>query len=130
MKRIYHPYTKWECYKNGMWLAVTSDMVKSQLQNVINFISDHILFGKAMNRVITEWLNTCQNHLSDVSINRRSWLGQAACCIECGWCEGLVRMAWVLIDSNKQEAANKQADIYLSKWDKEKINKTIQLSLF
>jgi len=117
MKQIYHPYHLWEDYKNGMWRKETQEYDSANIKDVIAFTGNHILYGKAMIRVINEWPVSCENNLSNLSVNRRAWIGRAGCCIERGYPEYLVRMAWGYITEDQRNLANKQADLAIKTWE-------------
>lgn len=132
VKRIYHPYHKWEEDKNGMWLSPKKGEVENLLPQIIQFTSNHIEYGKAMIQVISSWKYSCEDKLTDVNLNRRAWLGHAACCHKFGWKESLVRMAWAQLSAKQQLLANQEADkainIYLNFLDQ--IKQKNQLTLF
>lgn len=130
---MYHHYEKWEDFKSGMWRKETKAYGERELPNVIEFTGNHILYGNAMLRVVTEWKISCEHNLSNASINRKAWIGHAACCIEKGYPEYLVRVAWGLLTEQQRVDANKRADYAIQKWVadfNEKKSNTIQLSLW
>jgi hypothetical protein len=129
MKRIYHHYEKWECYKNGMWSSPTKENYQSNIDKAIKFMSDTDMFKQGMENVINNWEYSCEHHLSDVSSNRNSFLGQAAGCISIGVNETIIRNAWVLLSDECRIKANKAAANSIRKWE-QKRNLIKQLSLF
>ena len=50
MKRIYIPWDKWECYKNGMWSTSVGDKgsENNAIIKCIEFTGNHIIYGNAM----------------------------------------------------------------------------------
>jgi hypothetical protein len=116
MKQIYHNYTKWEDFKNGMWLKVEVEKENEMLQKAITFTGDHEMYGKAMLRVIKEWPITCEHHLTDNAINKKAFIGHCAVCLELGIPEYIVRMAWHYLTKEQQDLANNAADKAISKW--------------
>jgi len=126
MKQIFHPYTEWEDWKSGMWRKETSEYELKEMQNIIDFTGDNLRYGKSMLRVINEWPVICENNLSNISINRKAWIGHAACCIEMKYPEYLVRQAWRQLSEKQRELANKQAEIIIKAWErKQKYNPTL-----
>jgi len=109
MKQIYHHYLKWECYKNGMWRRTTKEEIDQHLQSAIVFTGSHEMYGNAMTNVCNNWKYSIDHHLSDKNINRKAYIGHAACNFEHGWSEGLVRMAWWHLTDEQRELANLQA---------------------
>ena len=130
MKQIYHPYWKWEDFKNGMWKKISRDEEERLLPLIIEFKSNHNLYGSAMLEVIENWKFACEHNLSDMNINRRAWLGQSACNYKHGWPEYLVREAWNRLTTIQQSLANKMADEAILKWElKYKTNAETQLRI-
>ena len=94
VKQIYHPYWNWECYKNGMWDKRPKEYEEIELPKIIEFTGDHIKYGCAMMEAVKKWPVSCENFLSNASMNRRAYIGYAGCCVLNGWPEYLVRQAW------------------------------------
>lgn len=116
MKQIYRPYWDWEDYQNGMWRKETKEYEEKELPLIIEFTGDHNKYGEAMIEVINNWKFSCEHNLSNKSINRRAWVGHAACCIKFGWPEYLVRSAWKELSNTQRFLANKQADKAIKIW--------------
>jgi hypothetical protein len=123
MKRIWHDYRRWEDYKAGMWRSATKEDVEKLLPVAIEFTGDHIRYGKAMMRVIVSWKYSCEHNLTDKSLNKRAWIGHAACALEMKLPESIVRMAWKDLTHEQRFEANKQADIAINEWIKNHANK-------
>lgn len=117
MKQVFIHYSKWEDFINGMWHKVVKGKEDELLQQAISFTGDHNLYGAAMLRVITEWPNTCLHNLTDLSINRRAFIGHAACSLEINCPEYIVRMAWGFLNENQQIFANLAADKAIHQWE-------------
>lgn len=133
MKQVYHHYEKWEDFKNGMWRKESKEYEESTLKNVVQFTGDHSLYGNAMLRVTLEWPITCEHNLTNKSINRKAWLGHAACCIEKNFPEYLVRQAWGMLAEEQRVKANQAADSAIKKWEYNhslKDYKIIQLAIW
>jgi len=122
MKQAFHHHEKWEEYIYGMWRTVSKEVECQILPLAVEFTGNHKLYGLAMLRVISEWPISCEQNLTNVSINRRAWLGHAACCLQHGWPEYLVRQAWHHLSQKQQEDANAKASevikIFESKYRK------------
>jgi len=117
MKRIYHQYKIWEDYQNGMYRKVSKDEETELLPKIIEFTGDYQLYGGAMFEVIKHWKFACEHNLTDLNINRRAWLGHAACCFKHGWPEYLVREAWNQLNQKQQNLANKMAEEAIAEWE-------------
>lgn len=118
MERIYHPYELWEDWLNGMWRKESKSYDEENINAVIEFTGDHVLYGEAMFKVIDRWKYSCEHNLSNNSINKKAWIGQAACCIEKGWPEYLVRRAWWQLTEKQRNLADKQALKAIKEWER------------
>lgn len=132
IKQIFHPYSKWECAKNGMWKDVIGDEAEKLLPIAIRFTGNHLAYGEAMRNVIYKWRYSCENFLTDKNINRKAWLGHAACSLELNLPENVVRMAWKELSQTQRDLANKQAEMYIKEWEGNFLYKQLstQLNLF
>jgi hypothetical protein len=131
MKQIYHPYWKWECHKNGMWRKETKDYEHEQINLIIRFTGNHIDYGTAMIDMINNWKYSPENFITNMSINRRAYVGHAACCYAYKWPEYLVRSAWSMLTEEQRFLANNQADIAIRQFEiRFKENKSNQFSLW
>ena len=120
MERIYHPYWKWECYKSGMWRKESKEYELSVIDKIINFTGDHELYGESMLKAVRLWKYSCENFLTNLSINRLAYIGHAGCCIEKGYPEYLVRKAWKSLNENQRYLANKKAEKAIKIWKQQK----------
>lgn len=89
---------------------------KEQENMAINLMSDHNLFGHYMERVTNEWLISCENALTDKNLNKKAWLGQAACALALRIPESITRLAWGKLTYEQQFLANKQAEQFILSW--------------
>jgi len=80
------------------------------------FLSDVGRFEKGLRRVLSEWPVSCEHFLSNPSMNRIAWLGQAAMCIEAG-VPAVYRGGFKFLSSSCQEDANALALRYLKLWE-------------
>ena len=112
--RVYHQYDRWEELQHGMW----SEPVNKKEQQVmaINLMSDQKLFGHYMERVTNEWFISCENALTDENLNKKAWLGQAACALALRIPESITRLAWGKLTYEQQFLANKQAEQFILSW--------------
>lgn len=114
--RIFHTFDKWECHKAGFYASKKEGFTKEQCeQEYVNILTSSILFSNALNNVITKWVNSCEHYLTNKSMNRISWLGQASVCYATGvpskYC-----YAWSLLTETQQNEANLLALDYLNSW--------------
>ncbi len=88
----YFPYWDWEDFKNDMY----SNKVKNDevVKKSSELLSDDILFFSTCLDVINDWPNSSMQNLLNKSVNRRAWLGQAACNYKFKATEIETREAW------------------------------------
>lgn len=117
MKRIYHPWDLWECYRAGFYeSAPPSNMTPEQaLEAYATFLRDTSRFEGALDRVLEEWQYSCEHFLSNESLNRIAWLGQSSMCIATG-VPARFRAGFKLLTAEEQETANATAERTLTTW--------------
>lgn len=115
MDRIYHHYLDWEEMEHNMWGCV--DDRKKYLKRAIEFTSDHKKYGRFMMRVVLEWPVSCENALTDDSINKKAWVGHAATALALGCPEDITREAWSNLTDEQQLLANNQARKAIQTWE-------------
>lgn len=127
---MFYPYYQWEDFKFGMWRKCSSHEEREFLSKAISFTGNHIEYGMAMRRVIKEWPVACYQNLTDLNLNRRAFIGHAACCLEFGCPEYITRMAWAELTDTQRLLANKEADIAIQLWFENQIPNTFTPNLF
>ena len=115
LDRVYHPYWDWEEVDHNMWGEVKNR--RASLEKAIKFTGDHKLYGRFMLRVISEWPVSCENALTDYSINRKAWVGHAAVALAHGIPEDITRLAWGKLTDEQRILANRQAENAIAKWE-------------
>lgn len=118
MKRVWHPYTLWEDYINGMWRDVSKGERAEYLEKAVEFTGDHNLYGSFMRRVIKEWPISCEHNLTSKSTNRRAWVGHAAACLALSIPEDITREAWWMLTQVQRDLADAQADVAIAEWER------------
>lgn len=116
LKRVYHPFQDWEEIPANMWGEVEN---KDQaLRQAIKFTGNAELYGSYMMRVVRDWPVSCENALTDYTINRKAWIGHAAVALAIGVPENITRQAWGMLTNEQQRLANRQAEYAISTWEK------------
>jgi hypothetical protein len=100
--RIFHTYDTWECFKAGFYNTTKEGMTKEQCRD-------------ALEHVISEWKNSCEHYLTNASMNRLAWLGQAAACYSMN-IPSIYRGGFWLLSKKQQDLANETALEFLNKW--------------
>lgn len=114
--RIFHTYDKWECHKAGFYASRKEGMTAEQCEVAYSeFLSNDNLFRETLEKIITEWKYSCEHYLTNKSMNRIAWLGQASMCYATGipskFCSG-----FNLLSDDQKNKANETALEYLNKW--------------
>jgi hypothetical protein len=111
--RIFHHYEKWECWKYGMYGKKYNNVTE---QCVLLFSSKEN-FKLACLAVIEKWKFSAEYFLTDMSINRRAWLGQAACSIWINCNENDAKAAWNKLSHAQQKQANQIAQQIINEFN-------------
>jgi hypothetical protein len=113
--RIFYHHDLWECWKQGLYRNGRKDESKvKQSLIILNSIEN---CGQSFQRVILDWHYSSQVHLSNKSINRQAWIGQASCCLNHGSNEDETKIAWNQLSTEEQNRANQIADYYIRKFE-------------
>ena len=131
--RIFHTYHNWECHKAGFYASKKEGWTNEQCESeYTRVLTDSKLFASILNKIIVEWKYSCEHYLTNQSMNRIAWLGQAAVCYESG-VPSVYSSAWFLLDDKQQSEANRVALKALNKWmennKKDKLEIEIALSI-
>lgn len=114
--RIFHTYDKWECHKAGFYKSKKEGWTNEQCEEEFKrILSDELLFSEILNKLIIEWKYSCEHYLTNKSMNRIAWLGQAAVCFHSG-VPSKFSSAWFDLSEEIRDKANKVALKYLNKW--------------
>ena len=115
LKRIWLPIDTWEEIGFNMWGEVANRRLFLQRAEI--FTGNHRLYGRYMQRVTVEWSNSCINALTDYNLNRKAWIGHAACALALRCPEDITRQAWGLLTDEQRTLANRQANRAIRAWE-------------
>ena len=129
MKRIWHRYEKWEDL--GMWENKPKEIEEKLLIEAIDFTGNADLYGSYMMRVVKEYPLACEHNLTAKGINKKAWVGHAACWMAIGCPEHVTRLAWKHLTEEQQDKANNKAQEAIDYWmeQNEKENKPVHQNL-
>lgn len=115
MERIFHHYSKWEDFHAGMY-DESKDGRKERVQKAAFILGTPNICRNAMEKVVSEWRIATEFNLSNTEINRKAWLGQAACSCFAGIHEDETREAWGIMTEAQRVEANRIAADIIKKW--------------
>jgi hypothetical protein len=114
-KQIFHHFSKWEDYKFGFY-NTTCENTEEHIKKSVNLLSNQDEFYKYAKRMINEWFFSCEQNLTDPSLNKIAYIGQSSCCLANNTPAFVTRLAWSYIDEFDQLSANKTAKKILKEW--------------
>lgn len=119
LKQIYNPWWKWECYKFGLYNTHPPFGIEENqaYQMYADFLSNSELFEKYIQFVLKNWIFSCQNFLTNTSINRVAYIGQASMCYY-SRIPRKYRSGFHLLDETQKQKANNLAKHYLDQYEK------------
>lgn len=115
MRKIYHPYYKWEDVAAKMYQPPFDLELEESAS--IELLSNPDGLLDAMTDVTINWPYATEHQLTNQESNRRAWLGQAACCFFAGSTAYATKSAWWKLTINQRNFANDVADRVILKWE-------------
>ena len=114
--RIFHHYEKWEAVGYNFFGLTHKTMSKLQCEHQYRLLLQDIpKFRSTLDKVVAEWPYSCEHNLTNRSLNRIAWLGQAALAYEHQipsiYCSG-----FQLLSDKEKQAANQTALDVLNEW--------------
>ena len=110
MRQIFEPYWKWEDFQNGMYDPPSAADVLALCERSVALLSNPRAFAAACRDVFDKWPVATAVNLTNMSTNRRAWLGQAACSLVHNVPELATRSAWKDLSDEQRCHANQVAD--------------------
>lgn len=106
MKQIYYPYWEWEDFQHEMYSGVNDEEMMAKIGLAKDLLKDVIEFESEARKMIFQWPKAAAHNLTNRSINRKAWIGQATCCFTHYVPEVLTRLAWAELTTLERQAAN------------------------
>jgi hypothetical protein len=126
-KRVFHHYTRWEDWRCGFYDSCSGAENDKKVELVLEMFNSEDLTREYMNRVINEWKYSCEQNLTNESMNKIAYIGQAACCIYGGVPNGTTMQAWSMLSKDVRDRSDGIAREVINTWKRR--NKNIQLCL-
>lgn len=120
IEQKYHHYEEWESYQCGMYDEL-KDGRDCRIELAQKLLGNPTVCEKFMREVVKRWKVSCEQVFTNLSINRRAWLGQAACCLYAGVKEDETRAAWWKLTEEERITANSIADKVISDYENERL---------
>jgi hypothetical protein len=118
--RIFHTFDKWEAVQAGFFAPGVKGRTKEDCEQEYGaFLADLSRFEIGIQKVFREWPNSCEHNLTNSSMNRIAWIGQAAACAMLGL-PSTFRGGFSALSKDKQDEANELALKYLNNWLKDR----------
>lgn len=129
MERIFHHYSKWEDFHAGMY-AESKEGRKERVKLAASILGTPVLCKIAMEMVVSRWRIATEYNLSNAEINRKAWLGQAACSCYAGIHEDETREAWGIMTEAQRTEANRIAASIIRKWLRDREREEVPQMMF
>lgn len=117
MNRIWHSWDKWEDYRHNFYGGVIDDYPRDNtLELYASLLRDLGRFEDALRVITVEWRHSCEHNLSNESMNRVAYLGQASCALVYKVPHMVCMGGYNLLTDDEKIAADKMAQKYLDIW--------------
>jgi len=114
--RIFHPYEKWELFQYGFYNSSHPRLSNEQCKyKYKEFLTNLPEFESAIIHLFESCPNSCEHNLTNKSLNRIAWIGQASVCLAYG-IPAVFSSGFQLLSEAEQAAANKVAHKHLNLW--------------
>jgi hypothetical protein len=120
--RAFSDYTNWECHLAGFHHARFNEQDRD---NAARILSDRKRLLNASRTVLLDWPITSAVHLSNLSLNRKAWMGHAANFIVCGAGEDSSVAAYWTLTQQQQDMANGTVMEVILEWEQDVLNRAI-----
>lgn len=117
MKRVYHTWDKWESFHYNFFGNTAPNGIKKPDAEKLYYtlLSDIPEFERIMDLILEEWPLSCEHNLTNPTLNRIAWMGQASLAYKYKIPSGF-RGGFNLLTQEQQKAANSSALKYINKW--------------
>jgi hypothetical protein len=117
MERIYHTWDKWESFYAGFFNNNPPEGISKQQAEKLYYelLSNPEEFASVLEKIITEWPNSCEHNLTNKTLNRIAWMGQAALAYKHG-IPAQFRGGYNLLSKDQKSTADAIAFKYINIW--------------
>ena len=114
--RIYHQWSLWEDYPCGFYNNSSGKEKEEKLQKALDMFNNENLTIDNMLAVVNNWRYSCEHNLTNNSMNKIAYIGQAACAYYAEVPSTVTMEAWNLLSKEVQERSNRIAEEVLNIW--------------
>ena len=114
--RVYHPWYKWEDYEHGFYdnmSGAKGDEMRARVEELFASKSKTKMY---MLKVVGEWKYSCEHNLTNETMNKVAWLGQAACAMYANVPATITMSAWSSLPEKHRDQADKIACEVIAHW--------------
>lgn len=126
MKRIFHPWHLWEDYHYNFYGGSSGLKKEDTITLYRDFLADLDKFEAALKRIIEEWPHSCEHNLTNDSLNKIAYMGQAACALTFKVPSHMSSSGYNLLTQEQQQAADAMAQKYIDIWTERHLKKLEQ----
>lgn len=117
IEQFYAPYWEWEDFNNKMYSDIKEDNEDILINKCKELFTNTDLFYSTGLLVLQEWPISSKINMTNLSINRRAWVGCAICNYKTESPEYVVRIAWKSLTEYDRIVANKIATKLIEEYE-------------
>lgn len=122
IKQVFYHFSKWEDFKAGLYNS-SCERFEEKVNLSVELLSSQEAFYTVAVEMFKKWPYSAEQNLTDNSINKNAWIGQASCCFNHQAPDYTTKEAWWKLDEETRAEANNTARKALRKWRSEYIMK-------
>ncbi len=119
MKRIYHPWHKWECFKYNFYGNEPTPKEFKGPEKYAEFLKDIPKFESALKQILEKWKHSLEHNLSNTEMNRVAYMGQAAMAYVYNVPHNISCSGYNLLTDLEKSEADAKAQEYITLWETE-----------
>lgn len=127
MKQIFHHYKLWEDYKYDFYNNCSGSIKEEKIKSAIDFFNQPKKVEEYMKRVVEEWKYSCEHNLTNPSMNKIEYLGQAACALYDKIPNTITMQSWNMLSEETRKKSNEIASLIIEEWNKKNIQTCLNL---
>lgn len=116
MKRIFHSFDKWEDLRHNFYGGIMEYKKDNTLQLYADLLRDLSKFEAALQIITRDWTCSCEHNLTNESMNRIAYLGQASCALLHQVPHTVSMGGYNLLTIEEKSKADNMAEKYLNIW--------------